>query len=75
MRAVHLLAACLVLVLTACSGEPDASVEADAEGTPSTAALSYVCAIGIKATGAAGVFRGTEGAVHPLLLLSDLRRT
>ena len=42
---------------------------------PTEVALSYVCAIGLKASGAAGVFRGTEGDVHPLLLLSDLRRT
>ena len=41
---------------------------------PTEVALSYVCAIVLKASGAAGVFRGTEGDVHPLLLLSDLRR-
>jgi hypothetical protein len=42
---------------------------------PTEVALSYVCAIALKATGASGLFRGAEGDVHPLLLLTDLRRS
>lgn len=40
---------------------------------PNQQVLSYIGAIGLKASGAVGLFRASEGDVHPLVLVSKLR--
>jgi len=41
---------------------------------PTEEALAFVCAIGLQVAEAEGVFRGSEGDVHPILLLADIER-
>jgi hypothetical protein len=41
---------------------------------PGDVFLSFLCGIGLKTAGAEGVFRGSAGDVHPILLLTDIRR-
>ena len=41
---------------------------------PGDVFLSFLCGIGLKAVGAEGVFRGSAGDVHPILLLTGIRR-
>lgn len=40
---------------------------------PDDVYLSYLSAIGIKATGSAGIFRGSGGDVQPLIAVKNLR--
>ncbi len=35
--------------------------------------VSFLCAIALKVTDSTGVFRGSEGDVHPIILVKDLR--
>ena len=36
--------------------------------------VSYLCAIGLKATGALGVFRGAAGPIEVMILLKNPRK-
>ncbi|MEX2154709.1 MAG: DUF6882 domain-containing protein [Gemmatimonadaceae bacterium] len=40
---------------------------------PGEAFLSYICAIGLKASESLGMFRGTEDVVHPLIMIKNPR--
>jgi hypothetical protein len=42
---------------------------------PDDVYLSYLCAIGLKATHSVGMFRGIEGDVHPIIMVKNLRWT
>lgn len=41
---------------------------------PTGISLSYVCSLALKANEAMGVFRGSEGEVHPLFVVFEVRR-
>lgn len=41
---------------------------------PTDTSLSYVCSLALKANEAMGVFRGSEGEVHPLFVVFEVRR-
>ncbi len=38
---------------------------------PGEVYLSYICAIGLKASASLGVFRGSEGDVHPVIMVKN----
>ena len=40
---------------------------------PAEVYLSYICAIGLKASDSLGMFRGSEGDVHPLIMVKNPR--
>ena len=40
---------------------------------PDEVFLSYVCAIGLKVSDSVGMFRGSEGDVHPMIMIKNLR--
>jgi hypothetical protein len=40
---------------------------------PDDVYLSFICAIGLKATHSVGMFRGREGDVHPIIMVKNLR--
>ena len=40
---------------------------------PAEVYFSYICAIGLKASDSLGMFRGSEGDVHPLIMVKNPR--